>query len=57
VSSPGGDGVPDAIAQEFARARRGISARWFWHAKSIDEKDSDFVNSYVAAQRTFFSSL
>jgi hypothetical protein len=57
VSSQGDDGLPDAIAQEFASARRGFNVRRLWYAKSIDEKDSDLVNTYTAAQRTFFSSL
>jgi glycosyltransferase involved in cell wall biosynthesis len=55
VSSQSENGVPDAIAQEFARTRRG--ARRFWHAKLSAKKGANLVNSYVAAQRTLFSSL
>jgi glycosyltransferase involved in cell wall biosynthesis len=51
VSSQGGDAIPDGMVQEFARAR--LRARRFWQG----EKNAKLVNTYVAAQRTFFSSL
>lgn len=51
VSSQGGDAIPDGVVQEYARGRR--RARRFWRG----EKDANLANTYVAAQRTLFSSL